>query len=265
VVIQRALAGEEQGMWDLYSTAITYAYNTQVHASTWYAPFDLILSRPPPPAELHFSDALTPVPILHHPGTSALFIDRTAGTARTARATGTLESRTPEPQALRDRLRQRLAILLPQVLRRLRDAGIRYKRYADLRAVPYNPYGIVGKRVALRRNLRLNKLEPYGLGVYHVAAAGDHTVTIATVKGPVKISKDRILQALDSDRPIDRRFDLVRPSPSRDPVPRRWPPEILDEHNHVQPQRNASHVTLVPTSTLLPNPGGKSDCECQTR
>jgi hypothetical protein len=138
----RALAGEEQGTWDLYSTAITYAYNTQVHASTGYAPFDLILSRPPPPAELRFSDALTSVPTFHHPGTSALFVDWTAGATgphrnpvpSTARPHGTLE-----PQTLRDRLRQRLAILLPQVRRRLEAAGKRYKRYADRRAAPLQP------------------------------------------------------------------------------------------------------------------------------
>ena len=34
--------------WDLYSDALTYAYNTQVHSSTNLAPFDLVLSRSPP-------------------------------------------------------------------------------------------------------------------------------------------------------------------------------------------------------------------------
>jgi hypothetical protein len=66
-----------------------------------------------------------------------------------------LTAGTLELHALRDRLRQRLAILLPQVSRRLRDAGDRYKRYADRRAVPYNPDNLVGKRVAVRRDVRL--------------------------------------------------------------------------------------------------------------
>jgi hypothetical protein len=176
------------------------------------------LSRPPPPAELRFSDPLTSVPTLHHPETSALFVYQTAGNSRpprtpetpgTARATGPLE-----PQALRDRLRPRLAILLHQVRRRLRDAGMRYKRYADRRAVPYNPDDLVGKRVALRRDVRLNKLEPHGLGVYQVVAAGDHTVPIATLKGPVQISKNIILQALSRDRPIDRRLDMIAQPPA---------------------------------------------------
>ena len=34
--------------WDLYTDAITYAYNCQPQTSTSVAPFDLVLSRPPP-------------------------------------------------------------------------------------------------------------------------------------------------------------------------------------------------------------------------
>eukprot|EP00171_Calliarthron_tuberculosum_P018817 IDg18817t1 len=34
--------------WDLYTDALTYAYNTQAHSSTGYAPMDLTISRLPP-------------------------------------------------------------------------------------------------------------------------------------------------------------------------------------------------------------------------
>ena len=34
--------------WDLYTPTLTYAYNCQPHTSTSLAPFELILSRPPP-------------------------------------------------------------------------------------------------------------------------------------------------------------------------------------------------------------------------
>ena len=34
--------------WDMYTDALTYSYNTQVHSSTNHAPLELILSRPPP-------------------------------------------------------------------------------------------------------------------------------------------------------------------------------------------------------------------------
>ena len=35
--------------WDLYARALTFAYNCQPHTSTALAPFDLVLSRTPPP------------------------------------------------------------------------------------------------------------------------------------------------------------------------------------------------------------------------
>ena len=35
--------------WDLYSSALTYAYNTQPQTSTSIAPFELVLSKPPGP------------------------------------------------------------------------------------------------------------------------------------------------------------------------------------------------------------------------
>ena len=38
--------------WDLYTPALTYAYNCQPHSSTSLAPFELVLSRPPPPLSL---------------------------------------------------------------------------------------------------------------------------------------------------------------------------------------------------------------------
>ena len=43
----RKYIGEHQKDWDLYNGALTYAYNTQVHSSTGFTPFELVLSRPP--------------------------------------------------------------------------------------------------------------------------------------------------------------------------------------------------------------------------
>jgi hypothetical protein len=42
------LAGR-QGDWDEYTTAITFRYNCRIHSSLGLAPFELVLSRPPPP------------------------------------------------------------------------------------------------------------------------------------------------------------------------------------------------------------------------
>eukprot|EP00171_Calliarthron_tuberculosum_P023733 IDg23733t1 len=38
--------------WDIYTDALTYAYNTQAHSSTGYAPMELTISRLPPHMEM---------------------------------------------------------------------------------------------------------------------------------------------------------------------------------------------------------------------
>ena len=38
--------------WDLYTPALTYDYNCQPHSATSIAPFELVLSRSPPPLAL---------------------------------------------------------------------------------------------------------------------------------------------------------------------------------------------------------------------
>jgi transposase InsO family protein len=42
------LAGR-QGDWDEYTAAITFGYNCCIHSPLGLAPFELVLSRPPPP------------------------------------------------------------------------------------------------------------------------------------------------------------------------------------------------------------------------
>ena len=44
----RAYLADHPPDWDLYTDALTYAYNCQPHTSTAIAPFELVLSRPPP-------------------------------------------------------------------------------------------------------------------------------------------------------------------------------------------------------------------------
>ena len=43
----RKYVAEHQKDWDLYTSAIAYGYNTQVHPATGYSPFELTVSRPP--------------------------------------------------------------------------------------------------------------------------------------------------------------------------------------------------------------------------
>jgi transposase InsO family protein len=44
----RGYVERRQGYWDEYTAAITFGYNCRVHSSLHLAPFELILSRPPP-------------------------------------------------------------------------------------------------------------------------------------------------------------------------------------------------------------------------
>ena len=49
----RCYVEEHQDDWDRYASALTYAYNNHVHRSTGTTPFELILSRSPPPFSFH--------------------------------------------------------------------------------------------------------------------------------------------------------------------------------------------------------------------
>ncbi len=44
----KAYLEEHPNDWDLYTRALTYAYNCQPHSATAIAPFELVLARPPP-------------------------------------------------------------------------------------------------------------------------------------------------------------------------------------------------------------------------
>ena len=55
IAMLRNYVNDHQDDWDKYSEALTYAYNNHVHRSTLTTPFDLVLTRPPPPFSLHHS------------------------------------------------------------------------------------------------------------------------------------------------------------------------------------------------------------------
>jgi transposase InsO family protein len=48
----RTYVAKSQVDWDDYTSAITYGYNSRIHASLGFAPYELVLSRPPPPLAL---------------------------------------------------------------------------------------------------------------------------------------------------------------------------------------------------------------------
>ena len=55
IAMLRNYVNEQQDDLDRYATALTYAYNNQVHRSTGTTPFSLVLSTPPPEFSLHHS------------------------------------------------------------------------------------------------------------------------------------------------------------------------------------------------------------------
>ena len=44
----RGYVCERQNDWDEFNSALTLGYNCRIHSSLGYAPFELVLSRPPP-------------------------------------------------------------------------------------------------------------------------------------------------------------------------------------------------------------------------
>jgi transposase InsO family protein len=45
----RGYVSQYQNNWDEFTSAITFGYNCRIHSSFGLAPFELVLSRPPPP------------------------------------------------------------------------------------------------------------------------------------------------------------------------------------------------------------------------
>ena len=84
---------ENQRSWDEFTSALTFGYNCRVHASLSLAPFELVLSRPPPPLSVETSSR------------------------------GDVES----PANVRIRFLRRLGELMPLAQRRLAEAQARYK------------------------------------------------------------------------------------------------------------------------------------------
>jgi len=179
----RAFVSDDQTSWDYYSPSVTFAYNTQVHTATGFTPFELILSRPPPPSGLDIETFLDDPVLLD---------DATAGTRGTNRT---------------DFL-TRLQSQVARVRANIDKIGRRYKLDKDATVRPVNPECLVGKRVFLRREVRAHKLDPLGTGPHTVTWADDKTAILEGPRGPVKVSRDRITNPVDDD---NRAFQLSNP------------------------------------------------------
>ena len=134
----------------MFSDALTYAYNTQAHASTMLAPFELVLSQPPP----------------------ALSIE----------SRPTMDA-ADDAYTYRELWKYWLTQLMSTASAELEKRQARYKRNFDARLrLPVLRIS-EGSFVFLRRDRTprtesRHKLEPVADGPFEVVGANEHTVVV---------------------------------------------------------------------------------------
>ena len=165
----RHFASEDQKHWDVFSNAVTFAYNTQVHSSTGWSPFELDLSRPKGPLAMQ-----------------AIASSSVAG---------------EQPQQVRQRFIEHISHLLAKTRETLSASQARYKRNFDSGVNPAAPL-VPGQAVYLRRErkaedklLPSHKLKPKVYRPFEVIPTNSHTLTIYRDGLLDKVSKDRVVLA----------------------------------------------------------------------
>jgi hypothetical protein len=158
-------AAELQGDWDEVTSTLTFGYNCRVHASIGLAPFELVLSRPPPSLSVETPEKGTPD--------------------------------TPETAKLR--FLHLLAELFPLATRRLAESQARYKRWFDRGVRDKNKEVRAGAWVFLRKELHqvgVNpKLDEQVEGPYLVIATDGRTFLLRIKDDEVRVSSDRVTPA----------------------------------------------------------------------
>ena len=155
--------------WDLFTDALTYAYNTQPPESTSIAPFELILSRPPPPLSFEAEPTVGKI------GTAAQY---------------------------NTKWRVWLSALMSAAKVELEKRQARYKNNFDNRIGTPRDDIVVGCHVFVRKvyfnpkKKRKHKLSPVVTGPYLVLQVVKHTVVIEIEdKTRERVSKDRVVLA----------------------------------------------------------------------
>ena len=170
----RHYVGDHPKDWDLYSDALTYAYNTQAHGSIGVAPFELVLSRAPEAISIEVQPTLD------------------TETATTTRL----------------RWKARLAKLISTAKDELFKAQERYRRNFDARLRRSNETIRRGDKVFVKRDhtprtQTRHKLAPVADGPFRVLDANEDTVVV-DIDGEVeRISRDRVALAPASQEVID--------------------------------------------------------------
>jgi hypothetical protein len=158
------LAGR-QGDWDEYSSAITFGYNCRIHSSLGIAPFELVLSRPPPPLSVEAPES------------------------------GSEDA----PDTVKQRFIRQLRDLVPLAKQRLAEAQARYKRNYD-RGVRQKNDGIEKDSwVYLRKEVHdagtNPKLDDQVEGPFQIALNDGHTLVLRDGDDLMRVSSDRVTPA----------------------------------------------------------------------
>lgn len=171
----RSYLGDHPRDWDEFTSALTYAYNTQVHKTTGLAPFELVLSRPP----THL--ALEKIP--------------EQGPETTAKDTYGIWL-------------SRLRSLMSTARKEMHASQARYKRDFDKKVRLPRERITKGVRVFVRKdhnpaNEPSHKLAPIATGPYQVTEADDKTCVIKK-DGDLteRVTLDRVVLAPDIGRNI---------------------------------------------------------------
>ncbi len=202
--------------WDLYARTLTFAYNCQPHTSTAVAPFELILSRPPPPLAIPGSPT--------HP---------------------------QRPIQFRDRWRAALAKVLKTSGDVMRATAARMKRNYDERLrvsrEKIRPGDYVFLRVERRdENETRHKLAPVADGPFRVGSVRGNTAVIEYPDAKVeRVSKDRITLAPKSLEP-EEIAKVLGPITDEELVPSNYPipqdvnlRDVLTPRNDSRGQQNS--------------------------
>ena len=170
----RHYVAEHPRDWDLFSDALTYAYNTQAHASTMLAPFELVLSRPPPVISIESRPTM---------------------------------DAADDAYTYRERWKYWLTQLMSTASAELEKRQARYKRNFDARLrLPVQRIS-EGSFVFLRRDHTprtesRHKLAPVADGPFKVVGADEHTVVVKIDENVERVSRDRVELAPKPAEPV---------------------------------------------------------------
>jgi hypothetical protein len=181
--VLRGYVSERQNDWDEFTSAITFSYNCKVRSSLGLYPFELVLSRPPPPLSVEISETVSDI--------------------------------TPENARLH--FLRRLKELQPLAQRHLAEAQARYKAAFDPSVLENSKEQQPGLWVYVRRELHdageSPKLDDQVDGPVWVLEAEARTFVLHQGEERVRVSSDRV-----SPAPTPLRESSLRPPPPTETV-----------------------------------------------